>query len=99
MDIYNEILKELNKGNAVLMELDVDSIMNGSYVRYRLVTPDYCEYANQFVGEGKRIVMMEDFRQSCFIKIDLALTPKDIMQLMKDFDYKWRIRPVHFEVI
>ena len=79
---YKKLLKELEKGNAVL--LDVVGLFDIAKDRYRLVSPEKCEYDNVY------ILNLPDtcFSKSCFIKVlpEHLLNPESIVTRMEQFD-------------
>lgn len=76
---YKKLLKELEKGNAVL--LDVAGLFNTAKDRYRLVSPETCEYTlADFKGTN--------LSKSCFIDVipEYFLSSKVIVKRMAQFD-------------
>lgn len=78
--IYRKILKELEKGNAVLLQVNIVGTFYNQPDRYRLVTPINCYYARfseYHIGE---------FSKSCFVSNNNAF---DIIKRMEKFDEIW----------
>jgi hypothetical protein len=75
--MYTKLLKDLNKGNAVLLE--VNCIGKKSFLpRYRLVTANSCEYSMLFSAFG--------FSTSCFMWRRFNMNAKSIVFEMQYFD-------------
>lgn len=71
-NMYEKLQKELDKGNAVLVEVD---LFGTSTRRYRLVTPKNCQYVDDHLNiDGK-------FYKSCFVQ-----NKKDIVRDMQVYD-------------
>lgn len=72
-DMYQKLQKELDKGNAVLVEVDIYEI---SHTRWRLVTPENCEFTNDYLDETD-----STFFKSCFVR-----RKKSIVKNMQVYD-------------
>lgn len=71
---YKKLLKELEKGNAVLLEV------NGRdrFPRHRIVTPTDCKYKLDCEDSP-------EFSQSCFMN-HIKTTPLNIVTRMEEYD-------------
>lgn len=75
--MYKKLLKELIKGNAVLLE--VVSKRGTCYLpRYRLVTADSCEYSMLYSYSA--------FATSCFMHSQFNMNASSIVFEMQRFD-------------
>jgi len=72
-NMYEKLQKELDKGNAVLVEVGRDY---SDSIRYRLVTLENCEYADDYPGLVHSI-----FNDSCFVR-----RKKNIVKDMEVYD-------------
>jgi len=90
--IYKKLLKELEKGNVVLLAV-------GTYLvfeRYRLVTPNNCEYSfiDGLTEEGRY------FSKSCFIPAASFLeVPKGIVDEMYKYDQTHNLKITKMQVL
>jgi hypothetical protein len=90
---YENLLKELKKGNAVLVE--VEHRMWCSYDRYRIVTPDFCEfdyiYFEDFMSSG--------FSPSCFVLKHRTLEAEAMVSQMKRYDKREKLQITKMQVL
>lgn len=80
--MYDKLLKELKKGNAILVEVSADH-PGGQCNRHRLVTPNGCFY----------VLMAANFvpHRSCFVPpLRRDRTPENIVARMKQYDMHFR---------
>lgn len=85
--IYKKILKELEKGNAVLLEV------NGwdRLPRYRIVTPTDCKYK---IDKEEAL----EFSQSCFMN-HIKATPLNIVTRMEEYDGENGLKIISIRVL
>lgn len=91
---YKKLLKELEKGNAVLLE----AAGLRQYPRYRLITPSNCEFIFvDFFADSKNT----NFSKSCFLDYipQEKLTPEIIINRMQAFDKKLRLEIRKMQVL
>ncbi len=78
MDIYEMILEELNKGNAVYVEAEYEDQRDGFRgERFRIVTPKSCEYSS-LTGIGSTY-------RSCFLEY-ANVSADNIVKTMRLYD-------------
>lgn len=82
---YSDILKELKKGNAVLIYAENEN----SFERVRVVTPIGCEYFSH----------KDVFSESCFMSNIIETTPEDIIKNMMRYDLICHIKIIEFSII
>jgi hypothetical protein len=75
--MYTKLLKELNKGNAVLLEI-ISRNPSCYLPRYRIVTSNSCEYS--------MIYSQEAFNISCFMHSRFNMNAESIVEEMQRFD-------------
>jgi hypothetical protein len=85
--MYKKILKELKKGNAVLVEVKTHSSF-----RYRLLTSESCKY--DYVD----LRATSTFDKSCFMYNEL-LNPKNIIERMEKFDSDFGFKITEIQVL
>ena len=88
MTIFDRILKQLKKGNSVLLLVNYKSeISNADIDKIRLITPETCDYTWQCDKHGREFIpscfLFKDFE--CEERLPIA-GPEDIVRLMKKND-------------
>lgn len=85
--IYKKLLKELEKGNAVLLEV------NGwdRFPRHRIVTLTDCKYKLDCEDSP-------EFSQSCFMN-HIKTTPLNIVTRMKEYDKENNLEIISMQVL
>ena len=86
--IYKKLLKELEKGNAVLLCVRIAF----NFSRIRLVTPNDCEYMNLDSNE-------EYFERSCFVCDGVYLTPLNIVNEMIAYNRFLEVTSIKMQVL
>jgi hypothetical protein len=84
--MYNKILKELEKGNALVLE--VSGVYDDCLNRHRLITPESCEYTNN----------SNEFETSCFTKF-IIQNPKSTIKAMQNFDRLTNLKVTGFQIL
>jgi hypothetical protein len=100
--MYKKLLRELNKGNAVLLEVveKRHSFLPGRdwVSRYRLVTPSSCKYSFLFSDKFERFKVSCFMHQNGLVKIT-PYTPNYIVDAMKKYDKDDHYKIVKLQVI
>lgn len=92
---YKRILRELNKGNAVLAEVD-----DGLGFRLRLITPKSCHYIFDMVGHYLRDTRgAKSFAVSCFALTRQKLDASGIVENMMAHDHDHYIAVKKIQVL
>lgn len=91
MDIYDLMLEELEKGNALYVEVD-DLDTGEVFERFRLVTPSNCEFSVTSWCDGQ-------ISRSCFLWDHDNLSTKKIIEKMRAFDKRCQFLISTFTVL
>jgi len=90
--MYKKILKELNRGNCVLLDVRYKYRPKKYWDRFRLITPASCSY----ILHESEICDQDSFNESCFMRFieniyfknsaDISNKAQEIVHTMRRYD-------------